>query len=607
MKKKIVWMLVSCLMVLSLVIASCAPKAEEAAKEEEAAKVTTKEEAAKEAEEEVVAPTAEVPKYGGTITLIAFGDYWDLLALGKGLPHQLAFNRLWDGDWAKGPAGGYGTNEVLWEESTNIPNFKAGHIAESWRFEVDNVAKTVTTIFQIRQGIRYALTDTEAGRLVNGREVTADDVAYNLTLFNNDPNTMNYRFFAYLIKGIEAKKTGPREVSITHPFSEHLGNIMRLVDNNLIFPPELYKKYGVDFSTWKNSVGTGPYMITDFIPANMTTLVRNPNYWMKDPVGPGKGNQLPYIDKVKIAVIPDLSTQQAALRTGTVEQMAGFNLEDKNTMLRQCPQLKWAARGSGYILNAYMRIDRPPLSNLKVRRAVMMAIDLNTINKSLYAGLGKYPSWPYYYTPAYKDLYMGLDDPTCPDSVKELFTYNPDKAKQLLTEAGYPTGFKTEITLQAAQVDYYSIVKDQLAKVGIDMSIRVIPTMAAMMGTAQNRDYEIIVPGTSPPSTYPEQYQYTGTSYINGSILNDPYVNEMADKARLAALTDMKAAMKITKELMPYLQDLALCIQNPRYPMYCLWWPWLKNYSGETSVGYFFTPYVAYVWIDQDLKKSMGY
>jgi len=328
---------------------------------------------------------------------------------------------------------------------------------------------------------------------------------------------------------------------------------------------------------------------------------------MKDPVGPGKGNQLPYIDKVKIAVIPDLSTQQAALRTGTVEQMAGFNLEDKNTMLRQCPQLKWAARGSGYILNAYMRIDRPPLSNLKVRRAVMMAIDLNTINKSLYAGLGKYPSWPYYYTPAYKDLYMGLDDPTCPDSVKELFTYNPDKAKQLLTEAGYPTGFKTEITLQAAQVDYYSIVKDQLAKVGIDMSIRVIPTMAAMMGTAQNRDYEIIVPGTSPPSTYPEQYQYTGTSYINGSILNDPYVNEMADKARLAALTDMKAAMKITKELMPYLQDLALCIQNPRYPMYCLWWPWLKNYSGETSVGYFFTPYVAYVWIDQDLKKSMGY
>jgi len=595
--------------VLFLVIASCAPKEEEKKAEEEKAAVKVEKEAAeKVVKEEVVAPAPEVPKYGGTLNLVAASEYWDLLALGKGLPHMLAFNRLWDGDWAKGPAGGYGTNECRWDDMTNLFYLKTGFLAESWRFEVDSKAGTVTTIFKIRQGVHYAQTGTEAGRLVNGREVTADDVAYNLTLFNNDINTMNYRFFSYLIKGIEAKKTGPWEVSITHPISEHLSNIMRIVDNNLIFPPELYKKYGTDMSNWKNSVGTGPYIITDSVPSNMTTLERNPNYYFKDPVGPGKGNQLPYIEKVKVAVIPDLSTQQAALRTGAIDQLGGFTLTDKDTMLRQVPKLKVAQIGGGFISPAYMRVDRPPFDNIKVRRAMMMAINLDEINKSLYAGLGTYPTWPYYYTGAYKDLYLSLDDPACPDSVKELFTYNPEKAKQLLKEAGYPNGFKTQITLTSAYVDYYTIIQEYLKKVGVTMEFRIVVDYAALMGVAQQRDYEMIAPGVSPPATYPEQYQYTGTSYINGAILNDPYVNEMAQKARVLAVTDQRAAMKVTKELQPYLQDLALCLQTIRWPLYTLWWPWLKNYSGESNVGYFSMGlWVPYVWIDQGLKKSMGY
>ncbi|MDH5696808.1 MAG: ABC transporter substrate-binding protein, partial [Dehalococcoidia bacterium] len=439
--------------------------------------------------------------------------------------------------------------------------------------------------------------------------VTADDVAFNLTLFNNDLNTMNYRFFSFLIAGIEATKTGPWEVSITHPMSEHLGNIMRIVDNNLIFPPELYEIYGTEMSTWQNSVGTGPYMIVDSVPDNMTTLVRNPDYYFKDPVGLGQGNQLPYIETVKVVIIPDLSTQQAALRTANIDQMGGYNLDDKNVMLQQCPNLKWEARGGANIQPAYMRIDQPPFDNVKVRRAMMMAVNLDEINQGLYAGLGTYPSWPYYYSAAYKDLYLSLDDPACPDTVKELFTYNPDKAKDLLAEAGYgATGIKTEVTLLAGDVDYYTIIQEYLKKINVEMSIRVIADMGALMGVAQSRDYEMIVPGVSPPATYPEQYQYTGGSYINGAVLDDPYVNEMADKARVAALTDMKSAMKITKELQPYIQDLALCLQTPRYPLYTLWWPWLKNYSGESNVGYWgWGLWIPYCWIDQDLKKSMGY
>jgi peptide/nickel transport system substrate-binding protein len=340
----------------------------------------------------------------------------------------------------------------------------------------------------------------------------------------------------------------------------------------------------------------------------MTTLVRNTNYWEKNPIGPGQSDQLPYIEKLKFIVMPDLSTRQAAMRAGNVDQMAGFNMEDKKDMLARNPSLMVAKIGSGYILPAYMRVDKPPFDDVRVRRAVMMAIDMKAINDSLYSGLGSYPSWPYYYTPAYADLYLGLDDPMCPDTVKELFTYNPDKAKELLREAGYPNGFKTSVTLTNVEADYYAVIKDMLSKVNIELSLVILADMSQIMSTASARNYEMMVPGVSPPATYPEQFQYTGESYINGSILKDPYVNEMAEKARLAALTDVRAAMKITKELQPYLQDLALVIQTPRYPTYNIWWPWIKNYAGELSVGYFTGPsWIKYVWIDQDLKKSMGY
>jgi peptide/nickel transport system substrate-binding protein len=616
MIKKTVWVLVSCLMVVSMLITSCGQAEEEAKITEEGGQViTTKTEEEKVTEEEEVVPSPEVPKYGGTITVLVeplLADSWGgLLGIGTGNPQQLAFNRLWDGDWTKGSAGGYGTNEVDWGEMTNVPQYKTGYLAESWRFEVNNTTNEVTTIFQIRQGIHFAVVDSEAGRLVNGRELTADDVVWNLDQRNNNPDAMNYQFYPQ-IRGIHPVKTGPWEVSITYPFKEFLGNMMRTVDCGVIFPPELYAKYNSDVGNWKNIVGTGPYIITDSIPANMTTLVRNPNYWMKDPIGPGKSNQLPYIQTVKMAVIPDRSTQFAALRTGTMDQLGmtwGFSLEEKNLMLQQFPELKWAARGSGCAWPAVMRVDQPPFDNIKVRRAMMMAIDLETINKNLYAGLGTYPSWPYYYAPAYKDLYMGLDDPICPDSVKELFTYNPDKAKQLLAEAGYPNGFKTELTLLNDYVDYYSIIKDYLMKINIDMSFKIIPDMGQMISVTGSGVYEMIVPGYPPNATYPEPTDYTSTSarYCT-SRLNDPYVNDMADKARTAAITDMKAAMAITKELMPYLQDLAVCLQTPRYPTYALWWPWVKNYSGEISVGYFTGPtWVQYVWIDQELKKSMGY
>ena len=104
-------------------------------------------------------------------------------------------------------------------------------------------------------------------------------------------------------------------------------NIPLLLYEGMVVPPEVMQKYG-DMTNWKNSVGTGPFMLTDWIPGSEAVYVRNPNYWMKDPIGPGKGNQLPYLDGVSIVILPDASTQQAALRTAKIDQISGYNIED---------------------------------------------------------------------------------------------------------------------------------------------------------------------------------------------------------------------------------------------------------------------------------------
>jgi peptide/nickel transport system substrate-binding protein len=616
MKKKIVWMLVSCLMVLSLVIASCGPKEEEEAKitEEGGQTVTTKEEEEEE-EEEVIVPSTEVPEYGGTLTLALAADpqpLWDLYGLGTPAPSQLTHQRVWDGDWTKGLAGGYGEKLVSWGEGSYLPYLQTGFLAENVYWQTDPGGKTVTTYITVREGIHWALDPkNEFSRLVNGREVTTDDIAWNLTERTNNPEAMNYQFFPQQ-HGIQAVKVGPQEITVTHPIGIHLEGIMRLL-NTVMIPPEIYKKYGRESCVnWKYDIGTGPFILTDVVPANSATLDRNSSYWMKDPIGPGQGNQLPYLDRVKYVVISDLSTRQAALRAGKVDQMGGFNgfnLEDKNIMTKQVPELKVAQRGGGLVSPLFMRTDKAPFNDIRVRRALMMATDFSTINETLYAGLGDLVSWPYRYNEAYADLYLGLDDPEMPASVKELYTYNPEKAKTLLTEAGYPTGFKTKLSLTQDLADYYSIVKDMWSKVGIDIELTIIESGGALIGVAASQTYETIAIFFSPVFTFPEQAQYTtGTGWLNASLISDPYIDEKAAEIKETAMSDFRPAMKQEKELLKYVLDKAYCIPTPAYPIYTLWWPWVKNYTGETSVGY--APgdsWVQWVWYDKDLKKSMGY
>ncbi len=593
MAKKIVWILVCCLMTLSLLAVSCTKDEEEG---EQAA--------------------SDKPEYGGVLNVSLIGNVDDFLpwSIFTAAPVMACNEWLWNGDWAKGYAGGYGTGEVGWEGSTNLRDLKAYYIAESITWKADDGGETGTFFIKIKEGIRYGLdTENPASVLVGGREVTIDDVIWNFDMRLNDTRSHPGLFLGTSYPwthGIYGKKLGPREVSYTVPIAELLNAIMMLCDGGQIFPPELDEVYeGESTIDWKVCFGAGAFMVKDVIVDNKIELKRNPNYWGKNPVGPGKGDQLPYLDGIKFLVMPDLSTRQAAFRTGQLDQMSGFSIEDRAYMVQQKPDVKEALGGLLAVNLLGMRTDIPgtPYADVRVRRAMMMATDFNEINDGLYQGLGQILTWPYWVQKGYEPLYLGLDDPDMPATVKELYVYNPEKAKTLLTEAGYPNGFKAEVILTNNEVDYYSVVKEMWDKVGIDLDFNIQETggyLSILYGLSYE---EMIVGAIPPPSSWPEVAGYTGVSLSNFSRINDPAIVAATNHMMTTAITDLNAAMGETREMMKTLLEGAWVIPTPRYPTYTLWWPWLKNYSGENWVGWLAWNWPWWVWIDQDLKTTMGY
>ncbi|MBI4267614.1 MAG: ABC transporter substrate-binding protein [Chloroflexi bacterium] len=618
MKKKIGWLMVTCLMALSLVIASCAPASKTpTATTQPRTTVAPTTATAPTATATAVpkAPAVDKPKYGGVLLTGRNADIVDFDDI-VGLPYaalliQVTNDALWDGDWTKGPAGGYGSNETYWDWHQDRWDHKTGYLAESWE-----LAPTPdgggTVVWHLRQGIRFALNpDSEASRLVGGREVISDDVVFSLNQQITDKRAFVYRAQPEL-RTLKISASDKYTVKFEVPPGAFEAAVSRLASAQVV-PPEVVKKYG-EMRDWRVSVGSGSFMLTEYIPGSSATLVRNPKYWMKNPIGPGKGDQLPYLDAVKILIIPDTSTRLAALRTAKLDHLgyhAPVGQEDAVQLRKQLPKLlSLKTMRGGAISPISMKLDKPPFNDIRVRRALFMATDFESIKNQYFKGDAQIITYPIGFDKAYASAYLGLDDPDMPASIRELYVYNVEKAKALLKEAGYPQGFKTKLIFENAadQVDYFSIIKDMWAKIGVELTLET-KEKAVYDATVRSRNFEgMIRSHTAPTSMLYKLVMMRGADTTNPGGIADPVVESYYSKIQAAAgLLKWSEADQLHRELMKYALDQAWQIPVVGAPYYYFWWPWLKNYSGEAAVGYNNRHFFDWVWLDQELKKSMGF
>ncbi|MDO8687370.1 MAG: ABC transporter substrate-binding protein, partial [Dehalococcoidales bacterium] len=406
----------------------------------------------------MVTKQIEKPRYGGTFSwaITTNPNGWDE-ALPSVTPYGSQINwmghtneELLEGRWEAGPAG---TNEIGWNSTGywGNPDFYRGNLAESWEFP-DNT----TIIFHIRKGVRWALNPaSEASRLVNGREFTAEDVAYNITrTFVNQKTSAMYSM-AGDSRPVSATATDKYTVMVKNAPGQQGYTWEYVGDWSSNYPPEVITKYG-DHNKWENVVGTGPFMLTDFVPMSTGTWKKNTNYWGKDPLIPA--NQLPYIDTLKLFVIPDISTQMAAMRTGKIDR-GSFTEEQAQT-------IKASSKGVlsiSYLTPVYnylgFRLDKGlPTDDINVRRALSMAINYKEIVDTYFKGHGEYlvcPVMPLQDAADLWEAYTPADKlPPAADGFdnRKLFSFQPAEAKKLLADAGYPNGFKISTIISATNV-----------------------------------------------------------------------------------------------------------------------------------------------------------
>ena len=227
-------------------------------------------------------------------------------------------------------------------------------LAERWEYTDDK-----TVVFYLRKGVKFHNKPP-----VNGREVKAQDVKYSLERF---AAKSGFRARFDDVDRVEVVDDYTVKIVTKHPFAPLLVNLAS-PSHNFIFPKEAEDKYG-DFNKGEAAIGTGPFILERYERGVKLVFKRNPDYYIKG---------LPYVDGIEWQITPNDSARVALLRTGKVDfvQTTGLLAGEEAIPLQQTnPELKVFKYQNLNWGMFYMRTDQPPFNDVRVRRALSLAIN----------------------------------------------------------------------------------------------------------------------------------------------------------------------------------------------------------------------------------------
>ncbi len=273
-------------------------------------------------------------------------------------------------------------------------------LAVTWDSSADGLIWT----FQLRQNIQFH----------DGTPFNADTVVFSLSR----PNALARSFYDEFISQISALDVYTVQIELKTPYAPFLSTMAS--SENAIVSPAAVAHFGDNFGD--NPVGTGPFKFVKWDKGDQIFLTANETHWS------GK----PTIDKLIFRSIPDNADRFMELQMGNIHTMEFPNPEDL-AQVQSDPMLELLMQPSLNVGYLAMNMEKPPFDNLKVRLAINHAINKAEIIERLYHGTGipaKSPIpptlWSY-------------------DDTIEDYEYNPELAKQLLAEAGFPDGFETTL------------------------------------------------------------------------------------------------------------------------------------------------------------------
>jgi len=484
------------------------------------------------------------PQYGGTMILRCGGiagfngDPGQLIGGGYMLWFENLFiDNSWTTDRSVEPFNG---------EFINQENY-GGWLAESWEW-----ADPTTATIHLRQGIKF-----QNKAPVNGRELTSADVVRHFDRLMGTgsgfttPNPFYIGDFVNVQKVVALDKD-----TIQFKFKQAgvLGAYAFLffpTNDGYIEPLELEQQQLL--ADWKSANGTGPWILTDWTNDVSITYSKNPDYWGYDERYPK--NKLPYMDSIKAIAIVDASTTLAAIRTGRVDMVSNFyntqglSWQDGATLSKSSPEINQAKQPKpGEII--ILRVDNKPFDNIKVRKALQMAIDLKKLAQSIYGST--VDGTPCGITnPASKG--WALPYLQWPADLQAEYTYNPTKAKALLTEAGYPDGFSTKcLTSVQAGTELPQAVKAMFKDIGVEMELQNLEFNVMMSTLYSGKNDAMVFFGGQVGKM--ETMKLNTPSKGNWYHFNDPQFDSLVDQINFASTVEKAQKASIESDIY-YLQQ----------------------------------------------------
>jgi len=389
-----------------------------------------------------------------------------------------------------------------------------GDLAQSWEISEDGLVIT----FHLKKGIKWQ----------DGTAFTADDVLFGYETIINEKTLSAYKEDYFQVKKAEVLDKYTFKVTYEKPFAPALASWGSLV----VLPKHILEKEDINKTEFsRKPVGTGPFKFKEWVPGQKVILEANDNYF--------EGR--PYLDGVVIRIIPDPTTMFLELKTQGLDWIGLSPLQYKKQT--QSEFFKKNYRKFKYPSFSYtylgFNLKHPWFSDKKIRQAIAHALDKEELVKGVLLGMGSISTGPY----------VPNTWPYNPNVRK--YEYNPQKAKELLREAGWQdidkdgilekNGKKFEFTIltnmgNTTRIKTATIIQYRLREVGIKVDIRSLEWSAFINWFIDKKRFEAVILGWS-IGLDPDQYDIWHSTKIKEKELNfvsfkNQEVDELLEKGR---------------------------------------------------------------------------
>lgn len=383
-------------------------------------------------------------------------------------------------------------------------------LAKAWKISDDGLIYS----FELQQGVKWH----------DGKPFSSADVVFSIDQFLRKVHPRARVIINKYVETITAADANNVVIKLKEPFAPFISTFV--VDNIPMVPKHLYD--GTDYATNpanQTPIGTGPFKFKEWKKGSFITLVRNNEYWKPN---------MPYLDEIVFRVVPDAASRAVAFEKGDVQVLRGGDVDNVEVKrLKALPNVEMTTKGwEMYAPLSFMVMNErsAPFNNVKVRQAVMHAVNRKFVVDNIFFGLGKIAISPL----ASSTMFF--------EPKVTQYDYNLKKARDLIKESGVNVAARPIKILSfpygSAWDRLAEYTKQSLEQIGFKVDIEAADAGAWAKRTGEfdfdltfNYTYQYGDPAIGVARHYLGSNIVKGSPFVNNQGYNNPKVDELFNKA----------------------------------------------------------------------------